>query len=136
MPDRRFDIQQQRRRRAGRASLNTAFAALGITCLGYLLGFVVPSLVNSSTRHGMGSVMFLPIGGFASLFLAIMAIRGAGRVRRFTDGLSEFQRERISSSVDLRRQRTLSVHATVIATICIVANPLIAFAVVTLVRRA
>lgn len=124
-----------RRRNAGRSSLNMGLLAIGIVAFGYLLGFLLPLLVNSGRGLSAGRVMFLPFGGIASLFAAVMAISIGRRVKKFASGLQEEQRDRLSDFVDLEKQERFATAGVVLGVASIVFNPLIAFALVAIFTR-
>jgi len=121
-----------RRAKAGKASLNRALAALGIAAAGYLFGFLIPlaSSGNSTTGH----MVFFPIGGIFSLFLAVSAIMIGTKVRRAIGALPDERRERISPYVDLERQRTYATIGVAIGIVSIIANPLIGFLLYSVLR--
>lgn len=127
--------QRYRRRRAGRASFNMALTSLGIIAAGYVLGFLLPWALSAGRHSGMGSILFLPVGGFAGLFVAIMAIRAAVKVKKFIQELTPTQEERLSSFIDIEKQKSFARYAVYLAVGAIAFNPLIAFMIITLIRR-
>jgi hypothetical protein len=135
--DRQRQAMQGRRRNAGRRSLNMGLVGLGIAAFGYLLRFLLPLAVNSAQRGlSAGRVMFLPFGGIASLFAAVMAISIGMKVRRFVRGLGEDQRDRLGTFVELEKQDRYAAAGIALGIVTIVFNPLIAFFIVAVVTRA
>jgi hypothetical protein len=121
-------------RRLGKAAFNRGLAALAVAVGGYLLGFMVPLLVNSTDPLRSGRFMFMPIGGIASLFLAVIAIQIGLRTRRFAAGLPALRRERLSSFLDVEGELRLAGWGIALGAASIVANPLIGFVVIAIIR--
>ncbi len=121
-------------RRPGRASFNRGLAALAVAVGGYLVGFMVPLLLNPSDPLHSGRFMFLPIGGIAALFLAVMAMQTGVRTRRFINGLPEPRRERIGSFVNVEGESRLAGWGIALGAASIALNPLIGFIVIAIIR--
>jgi hypothetical protein len=128
----------RRRGNAGKASLNRGIAALAVAVAGDLLGFVIPWVIGapqSSNGQLVGRVVFFPIGGIVSLMLAVFAISIGRKVNRFIENLSDLQRTRVGSFTDLGKERRRATTGIVLGVMSIVLNPLLAFALIAIVRR-
>jgi len=138
MTDGRPEIEDGRqfpRRRPGTAAFYRGIAALCVAATGYLLGFLVPWAVGSTRSPGSGPYMFLPIGGLASLVLAGFAIYIGRRVLRFFENLPEPRRAFVGRLMDVDRELKRAKAGIALGVASIVANPLIGFVVLTIVRR-
>ncbi|HEY5526962.1 MAG TPA: hypothetical protein VIK02_05235 [Candidatus Anoxymicrobiaceae bacterium] len=120
----------ERRRKAGKASFNRGLGALAIAGAGYLIGFLIP-LASSS---GTGQMVFFPIGGIFSFFMAVTAIVIGRKVRQATAALSDEQRQRAAGFVDIDRQRTFAAWGIALGVTSIVFNPLLGFALYSAIR--
>ena len=143
MNDNEYDSKQQwsreRRQNAGKVSLNRGIAALAVAAGGNLLGFLIPWAVNSGQSSNgplVGRAVFFPVGGIVSLMLAILAISIGRKVNKFIDGLSDLQRERISSFIDLEKQRRYASTGIGLGVVSIAFNPLLAFGLIAIMRLA
>lgn len=121
-------------RRPGRASFHRGLAALAVAAGGYLLGFMLPLLVSSSEPVSSGRFMFMPIGGIASLFLAVIAIQIGIATRRFAAGLPAPRLERLASFVDVEGEVRLAGWGVALGAASIAANPLIGFLLIAIIR--
>ncbi len=110
----------------GKASLNRGLAALAVAAAGYLLGFLLPLAVSSGGTPGR-RLVFTPIGGIISLFLAAMAIAVGVRTRRFIREMAPARRERMAALVDIERQSRLSAAGIALGVVSLIANPLLGF---------
>ncbi|MCJ7652784.1 MAG: hypothetical protein MUO75_03660 [Actinobacteria bacterium] len=130
---------QERRRNAGKISLNRGIAALAVAAAGNLLGFLIPWAANSAQSSNgplVGRVVFFPMGGIVSLMLAILAISIGRKVHKFVESLSDTQRMRLNSSMDLEKQRRYASTGVALGIISIVINPLLAFGLIAIVGLA
>ena len=130
---------QQRWGSAGKASLNRGIAALAVAVAGNLLGFLIPWAVNSAQSSNgplVGRVVFFPMGGIISVMLAVLAISIGRKVNKFAEGLSDIQRVRLGSFIDLEKQRRYASAGVALGIISIVINPLVAFGLFAIVRLA
>jgi hypothetical protein len=119
-----------RRRRAGKASFNRGLGALAIAAAGYLIGFLIPLASSGNT----GRMVFFPIGGIFSFFMAVMAIVIGRKVRQGTAGLSPEQKQRATGFIDIDRQRTFAAWGIALGIVSIVFNPLLGFALYSALR--
>ena len=113
----------------GRSSLNRGLVALAVTAAGYLIGFAFPLAFSSSSSRAM----FVPVGGILALFFAAMAIAAGLKVRKFLAELTGLRRDRVSALMDIDAESRLAAAAIALGIICIVVNPLIVFAVLSIV---
>ena len=124
---------------AGKVSFNRGIAALAVGVAGNLLGFLIPWAANSAQSSNgplVGRVVFFPLGGIVSVMLAILAISTGRKVREFTGSLSDEQRMRLSSFIDLDRQRRYASTGVVLGIVSIVINPLLIFGLVAIIGLA
>ena len=124
---------------AGKVSFNRGIAALAVGVAGNLLGFLIPWAANSAQSSNgplVGRVVFFPMGGVVSVMLAILAISTGRKVREFTGSLSDEQRMRLSSFIDLDRQRRYASTGVVLGIVSIVINPLLIFGLVAIIGLA
>ncbi len=124
----------RRLRNPGKASFNRGMAALAVAAAGYILGFLLPWAVNSSQSGSgiaAGRFMFMPIGGIASFFLAIVAIQIGRKTKRFIGQLPPVRRERLGSFMDIEKESRRASAGIALGIICIVANPLVGFFIIT-----
>jgi hypothetical protein len=122
-------------RNPGKSSLNRALAALAVAAVGYALGFAIVALSHQGSMTSGGGLAFFPIGGLFALFLAVIAIQIGRKTRMFIDGLDAARRERIGAFIDLELERKRATAGMVVGVIAILANPLVGFLVIVLVRR-
>jgi hypothetical protein len=123
----------QRFRNPGKASINRGIAALAVAAAGYALGFLIPWAVSSAqTVSGArsGRFMFMPVGGIASLLLAVMAIQTGIKTKRFIGDLTPARRERLSFSMDLAKENKRAITGVALGVISIAINPLIGFVLI------
>ncbi len=127
---------QRRRRNPGRTSRNFGIAALAVAAAGYILGFLIAWAVNSSQTAGGagGRFVFMPIGGIASLLLAIVAIQAGLRTKRFINSLEPARRERLGFLLDLEKESRLASAGIALGVISVVVNPLIGFFIIAILR--
>jgi len=124
-------------RNPGKASFNRGIAALAVAVAGYILGFLLPWAVNSSQSVSgipAGRFMFMPIGGMASFFLAIIAIQIGRKTKRFVGQLPPARRERLGSFMDLEKESRRASAGIALGIISIAANPLFGFFLITILR--
>ncbi|MBK5092379.1 MAG: hypothetical protein JJE48_02545 [Actinobacteria bacterium] len=74
------------------------------------------------------------MGGIVSLMLAILAISIGRKVHKFAESLSDEQRMRLSSFIDLEKQRRYASTGVALGIISIVINPLLAFGLLAIMR--
>ena len=130
---------QERLRNAGKVSLNRGIAALAVAAAGNLLGFLIPWAANSAKSSNVptvGRVLFFPMGGIVSLMLAVLAISIGRKVRKYIESLSDMQRTRLGSFIDLDKQRTYASMGVAMGIVSIVINPLLVFGLFTIVGLA
>jgi len=124
---------------AGKVSFNRGIAALAVGVAGNLLGFLIPWAANSAQSSNgplVGRVVFFPLGGIVSVMLAILAISIGRKVHRFFEDLSDVQSMRLSSFIDLDRQRRYASTGVVLGIVSIVINPLLIFGLVAIIGLA
>jgi len=124
---------------AGKVSFNRGIAALAVGVAGNLLGFLIPWAANSAQSSNgplVGRVVFFPLGGIVSVMLAILAISIGRKVHRFLEDLSDVQSMRLSSFIDLDRQRRYASTGVVLGIVSIVINPLLIFGLVAIIGLA
>ena len=124
---------------AGKVSFNRGIAALAVAVAGNLLGFLIPWAANSAQSSNgplVGRVVFFPLGGIVSVMLAILAISIGRKVHRFLEDLSDVQSMRLSSFIDLDRQRRYASTGVVLGIVSIVINPLLIFGLVAIIGLA
>ena len=124
---------------AGKESFYRGIAALAVAVAGNLLGFLIPWAANSAQSSSgplVGRVVFFPMGGVVSVMLAILAISTGRKVREFTGSLSDEQRMRLSSFIDLEKQRRYASTGVVLGIVSIVINPLLIFGLVAIIGLA
>lgn len=125
----------RRLRNPGKASFNRGIAALSVAAAGYILGFLLPWAANSSQSVSgipAGRFMFMPIGGIASFFLAIVAIQIGRKTKRFIGQLPPARRERLGSFMDVEKESRRASAGIALGIISIVANPLVGFFLITM----
>jgi hypothetical protein len=130
---------RERRLNAGKTSLNRGIAALAVAAGGNLLGLLIPWAVSSGQSSNgplLGRAVFFPVGGIVSLVLALIAISIGRKVKKFIGGLADFQRERISSFVDLEKQKRYASTGIGLGITSIVLNPLLVFGLVAIIMLA
>jgi hypothetical protein len=129
----------ERRLNAGKVSLNRGIAALAVAVAGNLLGFLIPLAVDSAQSSNgplVGRVVFFPVGGIVSLMLAILAISIGKKVHKSIESLSDMQRTRLSSFLDLDKQWRYASMGVAIGIASIVINPLLVFGLIAMARLA
>jgi hypothetical protein len=131
-PGRKERWPPERRRAAGKASFNRGLAALGIAAAGWVLGFLIP--LASSGGSNTGRMVFFPIGGFISLFMAVAAIMIGLKVRKGVGRLDQQQREKVKTFVDVDRQARYAAAGIALGIVSIVLNPLMGFMIVAIVK--
>lgn len=125
----------QRRLHPGTRARNLGIWALGVAAAGYAVGFTVAWLAHPSVSGAApGGYYFFPLGGFASLFLAVTAIYAGTRIRRFLDSLQPIQRERLSALTDVELERSRATWGIILGAVSLAANPLLGFIVVMIAR--
>jgi hypothetical protein len=117
-----------RRPNPGKIARNRGIAALAVAAAGYLLGFLLPLAIGSA-RSGTATskLLFMPIGGIASLMLAVIAIYFGRKVAAFLDGMPPLRREYINRFMDVALEKRRASMGVTLGVIAIVANPLIGF---------
>jgi hypothetical protein len=123
----------------GKVSFNRGIAALAVAVAGNLLGFLIPWAANSAQSSSgpmVGRVVFFPMGGIVSVMLAILAISIGRKVHRFFEDLSDVQSMRLSSFIDLEKQRRYASTGVALGIVSIVINPLLVFGLVAIIRLA
>lgn len=123
--------------RPGRTVLHRGIASLAVASAGYLLGFLVPFLIHSVGNGNSTSsavVVFFPLGGIASLVLAVIAITVGRKVINAIDDIPVFRKEKIRTFVDLDKEKKLAATGIALGIISIVCNPLLGFLLFILIR--
>lgn len=120
----------------GKSSFYRGAGALAVAAVGYLVGFLLPYLISPGAAGSPAAnrMVFAPVGGIVSLWLAVMAIYIGGRVLRFAAGLTDERRERLAGVMDLEGERRWAVAGIALGVVSIAVNPLLAYIVIMIVR--
>lgn len=126
------DRIRRRRRNPGKTSLNLGIAALAVAAGGYIVGLLVAWALGGGVpaRH----LAFMPVGGLASLFLAVMAIQTGFRTKKFFGRLTPVQRERLGYIIDLDDEGKKASLGITLGAISLVLNPLLGFLLYAILR--